>query len=186
MKTSIFPRIAPRTGRRRGVTMIEVLLAVAIGAAIVISIVGFYLSGSESTKVNTHAQQIQKIAADTRSLYASRGDYTGLDNALAIQAGIVNNDMVAGTAIVNPWSGDVTLGTTASDRQFTLASDSMPEAACISLATSNMGSGALASLEINGSTVLDTVGGSDVDVTMADASSNCTADSANTITWTFR
>jgi len=174
--------------RKYGITLVEALLVVAVGAVIVSGVVTLYTSASSNQRVNQAIQQVQKISGDTRSLFSGQAGYTGLNNAIAISAGVVSPDMLANNNnIRNPWSGQVDISASESDNtNFTIEYNSLPETACLRLAQAISGGSGLAQLNVSGNTLLDTTNGTNTTVDVADAEESCSADNNNTITWTFR
>lgn len=103
-----FLRISRRG--RRGVTIIEAVLWLAIVAVVVGGIMlGFATLTNNQREVQTR-QLMQTVLASVRQLYAGSIDYTGLSAAVLVNAGDIPAQFVRGTAIETPDGNAVTLG----------------------------------------------------------------------------
>lgn len=175
---------AKRRARQAGLTLAETLLVLAIGALAIVGGTLLYLQATAGNKLNTGINQFVTLQSGIRSLYAGQSTYGGLDNTLMTDSNAAPSDMaVASGDIRNAWGGDVTVASFSGDNQFQITFESVPNNACVKLATLNPGgSGGSGLAGINaGGTALA------VPVSTASAVTACnsgTADS-NTIVWTF-
>jgi hypothetical protein len=67
-------------------------------------------------------------------MFSGAADYTGLDNDLAIKAGVVPASFIKGSVLKNPFGGDVTLTPVTEDAAFSIALTSIPQEECTKLA----------------------------------------------------
>jgi hypothetical protein len=89
-----------------------------------------------TNKTQTHISDVTQLATNTQSLYAAQSTFTTLTNAVAISSALAPSDMIAGTALTNPWGGTVTVAVNASNsQQFTITTTLVPAAACVKMAT---------------------------------------------------
>lgn len=123
---------------QRGATLIEAVAFLAIAIAIVLGALSVWSMAASTSRENQARQEIIGMQNGVRSLFQNQSSYAGLDNALALKAGVVPTTLkIAGTSIRNPWNGAVALSPAGSNLQFVIAYDNIPEDACVKLATIN-------------------------------------------------
>ena len=180
-----------RARKSLGITLIEALLAIAVGAVLIIGAIAFYMSASADTQTSTANQQVQAVVSNIRALYSSQSSYTGLDNTIAVQGKVFPSTMVTGastpaTALVrNPWKGNVVVApvtTVAAGDSFSVVYPNVPQDACIKLVSSGA--------TVGGAVISVTVGTTAVTLpaTPVAAAAACSVTNAtgNTITWVAR
>lgn len=174
--------------RRRGLTLLESLLAIAIGAAVIVAAIIFYTSAQGNNLTNNAQTQVQGIVANTRSYFAGFGSYIDLgtdasNQEVAVNARIFPSSMIPNgtTSPRNPWNGDVSLVSDATGKSFVLTFQEVPLEACVRL-VSQIASSMGASL------ISTSVGGTNLSspYTAATVASACRDPNSNTITWTMR
>lgn len=141
-----------QTGR----SMIEMLGVLAIIGVLSVGGIAGYSKAMMQYKINKTVDQISQIAGNIRTLFASQKDYKALDNGtgsinytLIKKAHLVPDEMwnTGQTAIENPFGGSVSI-MSAGKKQgledwkgFGIYLSSIPEEACMALATYDWGSG---------------------------------------------
>ncbi len=141
-----------QTGR----SMIEMLGVLAIIGVLSVGGIAGYSKAMMQYKINKTVDQISQIAGNIRTLFASQKDYKALDNGtgsinytLIKKAHLVPDEMwnTGQTAIENPFGGSFSI-MSAGKKQgvvdwkgFGFYLTSLPEDACMALATYDWGSG---------------------------------------------
>ncbi len=189
---------------QNGRSMVEMLGVLAIIGVLSIGGISGYSKAMSKYRVNKTLDQISMLVMNIRSMYSANTDYSGLSSKIAIQMGVIPNDMLQGTVqskaskIYNAYQGIVNLAPgTASNQQFTVTYAGLPKEACVVIATADWGSQAgsgLLSIAVGSSTNKTTPGtpGSSYTVdqlplALGVAASKCsnTGDAGNTIVWTY-
>ncbi len=196
MKKNYF---SDQTGR----SMVEMLGVLAIIGVLSIGGISGYSKAMAKYRVNKTLDQISMLVMNIRSLYSANTDYSGLTSKIAIQMGIIPNDMLQGTTqskaskIYNAYQGIVNLAAGTNSQQFTVTYAGLPKEACVVIATADWGSQAgsgLLSIAVGASTNKTTPGtpGSTYTVdqlplALGTAASKCSnaGDGGNTIVWTY-
>lgn len=156
-------------------SMMETIGALLI-ALFVIGIAAVGLNSAFSkAKVSSTQQDLVMIRMQVQQLFSGATDYSGLDNATAIKAGIIPQSLLKGDDLKNRWSGDVTLAANADNASFTVALTQIPQSECTQFAMFQ--ADAWLSIDVNGN-VIDTEGN------VTDAINNC--EGTNTITYEAR
>lgn len=93
--------------KQKGLTLIELLIALVIGAAILFGV--FYVAQvvSKKNKVSEAVQSMNTITADVSGLYQSVGNYAGISGVALINNGKIPASMVSGTTIQNQFGGTI-------------------------------------------------------------------------------
>jgi type II secretory pathway pseudopilin PulG len=183
-------RFAPR--RRKGATLFEVLLVLLAIAGIIAAATLVFSQTSSRQKLNDAQTQLNTLISGTRQYFAGFGTYAGLDNAVAINAGIVPRSMIPTPGqpnLRNPWSGEVRLESTqvnAPDDAFTITFRGLPNEICRNLLTINTSAapGAIALIEANGQQVFTQQNPGLL--TATNINQACGSGNDNRITWTIR
>ena len=173
--------IKTRDNKLRGVTLIEALLFLGIGAVVLIGAFSIFNNASNSAKMNEAQTQIQAYISGVKSLYGSRDTYASVNNQVMIAAGKVPENAVRGTGgLQNPWSGTTTI--TGAANWFEIELAALPDEACIALLSANMlDTGSIFRIEANGS---QPAGGANP--TPAQAMSACDRGASNSVTFRVR
>lgn len=157
----------------QGRSMIEMLGVLAIVGVLSVGGIAGYSKAMNKFKTNKLIEQVNMISTNIRTLYSSQKSYEGLGNGAAIRTGVLPNEMYgdasnvsatdSSATITNAFAGSVKIqpGSVKEDSPsdngaFVISMDKIPEAACVSIATTEWGGdagGGLLAIEI--------VGGSD-------------------------
>lgn len=155
--------------------MMEVLGAILIGLVIIAGAAVGLNSAFSKSKVASTQQDIVTMRMQIQQLFSGSSDYSGLDNATAIKAGVVPKSFIKGNDLKNAWGGQISLSTDAANASFKISLDTIPQDECTQLA--KFQPDAWLSVDVNGTAVEGT---SDI-ATIVGA---CAA--ANTITYEAR
>lgn len=190
-----------------GRSMVEMLGVLAIIGVLSIGGISGYSKAMAKYRINKTLDQISTLVMNIRTLYASAVNYSGLNNGVAVQMGIIPRDMLQaarGSAvasditIINVYGGQIklTAGGT-DDRNFYVTYSGLPMEACVSIATADWGSQAgsgLQSIDVGASDTGKTEGGTltahaidTLPLSLSTAAANCSGggDNGNTIKWTY-
>lgn len=152
------------------------MLCVLLVTLVVIAGAAVYLnSGFSKSKVVSLEQGIVTMRMQIQQVFSASPDYSGLDNATAIKAGVVPKSLVKGNDLKTPWGGEINLSTNDANGSFTIELSGIPQEECTQLA--NFQADAWLSVAVNGN-VLDS------DNTVADIVNSCTT--TNTIAYEAR
>ena len=113
--------------------MMEVIGALLIALIIVGGAAYGLNSAFSKSKVSSMEQDLVTMRMQTQQLFSGSTDYAGLENELAIKAGIVPKGLVKGTDLKNPWGGVITLGANAANASFTVELTEIPSDECAQL-----------------------------------------------------
>ena len=124
--------------KNKGFSLLEILLVLAIAAALVIGAFIVYPKVQAGARADAESKNISTIVAGIKSLYTSSSTYTGLTNAVAANAKIFPDNMLNGssTTPINAWKGDVTVAAAATGpsstagSSFTITYTAVPAAEC--------------------------------------------------------
>lgn len=95
--------------KQKGLTLIELVIAIAISALILVGIIYFATVGRNGVKTSDTISNMTSLIANSQALYGN--DPNGFANATAaglIQGGAVPKPMVNGTSIVSPFGTPIT------------------------------------------------------------------------------
>lgn len=145
-------RTLPTTRRgEAGFVMVEMsgslllyLIMIAAGAILVYTMMS-------SSKLASAQQGLMSLRMQIQQLYSGGSDYAGLDNALAVKAGLVPKSFLKGSKVVTPWGGDVALAASGDGSLFTISLSEIPQEECTKLATAQLDS--WATVTVNGSAI---------------------------------
>lgn len=123
-----------------------------VGVALVAALLVQVLSMTKSANI---PQELLFMTMRIQQLYASSSDYSTIDNATVINAGVVPKSLIKGTAIKHEFNGNVTIAPGSANETFTFTLDNIPKEECVTLANNRINS--WVSVAVNGTQV-----GSDV------------------------
>jgi len=132
----------------QGRSMIEMLGVLAIVGVLSVGGIAGYSKAMNKFKTNKLIDQINMLSTNIRTLYSSQRNYANLNNALAIQTGIVPSEMYdpsssTSTTITNAFGGLVQIQSAAiasdNDGSYIIAVAGVPSASCISVLTTDWG-----------------------------------------------
>ncbi|MCT4625662.1 type 4 pilus major pilin [Halodesulfovibrio sp.] len=159
--------------RQGGWTMVEIVIALIIGLVALASIGLGVASALENMKIGDTESEISTLRMQTKQLYKSSPDYTGLNNAIAEKAGVIPDSMLKSNGIRNSWNGNVSVVTGDDPNTFVLTLEAIPLNACVKLATFQNGS--WKEVSVNGSSISQ-------DNIVSEAAGQC--DDENTLAFT--
>lgn len=82
---------------------------------------------------NEFVQDVSTIIKSTQAAFSAQGNFSGLNNDVAVKIGAVPADWGAGSSIKNKWGGSVTIAPINSNSQVRLSTDQVPDFACRAL-----------------------------------------------------
>ena len=170
--------------RQAGMTLMEIIAALAIIAAVVVGALALFNSAQGSNQAVTMLKDIIAIRSATQQLYTGQGGYNNAAGAINTElnnARKVPSDLIwqAGNAnFRTPWGGTLAVGATAANApNFTITLTAVPASVCAQLVTS--ASDGWAQVQIGGQTFTA------FPITPAQANTNCSTAAAGTqIVWT--
>ncbi len=205
----------------QGRSMIEMLGVLAIVGVLSVGGIAGYSKAMNKFKTNKLIEQVNMISTNIRTLYSSQKSYEGLVNGAAIRTGVLPNEMYDNTAsvdadasdaeITNAFAGNTLIKSadvksTDDNGAFIIAMDKIPEAACVSIATTEWGGdagGGLLAMTIVGDTAdsagtaaanieaasasgtnVYTIEGGDLPIAVVDAANACDG-AENAIAWKY-
>ncbi|MDR3043559.1 MAG: pilus assembly protein PilS [Desulfovibrio sp.] len=125
-------------------SMLVYLILFAAGALLVYSL---FSSGNLATT----QQGLMSLRMQVQQLYSGGSDYNGLDNSLAMKAGLVPKTFLRGSKVVTPWGGEVALAASGDGSSFTISLSEIPQEECTKLATSQLDS--WTAVSVNGNAI---------------------------------
>lgn len=156
-------------------TLLETLGAILVGLIILAGAALGLNAAFSNSKLGETEQNLITMRMQIQQMFSGSSDYTGLDNELALQAGLVPKPFIKGSSIRNSFGGDITLAPVTGSSAFSITLTSIPQDECTKLA--KFQTDAWLSVNVNGT---DTTGGSVAEIVTACSSSS------NTITFTAR
>ncbi len=133
----------------QGRSMIEMLGVLAIVGVLSVGGIAGYSKAMNKFKTNKVIEQVNMISTNIRTLYSSQKSYDGLTNELAIKTGLIPGEMYdagsASTSVINnAFGGSVVVEpndymATGDNQAFVIAIDKVPQASCVSIATTEWG-----------------------------------------------
>lgn len=180
---------------QNGRSMVEMLGVLAIIGVLSVGGIAGYSKAMTKFKINKSMDQISMLVANIRTLFSGQRNYSGLSNANAISFGIIPGEMDGGGGVItNAFAGNVTIGTAAqngnADAAFTIKYEGLGQEACVTMATSDWGSGSSSGLVNMTVSAADkggtTYSGTNLPVTLINAAANCGCTTATcSIQWTY-
>ena len=180
---------------QNGRSMVEMLGVLAIIGVLSVGGIAGYSKAMTKFKINKSMDQISMLVANIRTLFSGQRNYSGLNNANAISFGIIPGEMDGGGAVItNAFAGNVTIGTDTvnanADAAFTIKYEGLGQEACVTMATSDWGSGSssgLVDMTVSATaTGGTTYSGTALPVSLINAAANCNCATATcSIQWTY-
>ena len=121
-----------------------------VGVALVATLLVSVLSMTKSANI---PQELLYMSMRIQQMYYGAPDYSGLDTATAIKAGVVPKNLIKGSTIKHDFNGDITLAPGSDNETFTFTLTNIPKDECATLANNKMNS--WISVSVNGTTASD-------------------------------
>lgn len=178
--------------RRRGLTLIETAMVLAIAAVFIAGVMLFFQNASISSKTNEATSQLAAIQQAIRTVYAGQASYdtsTGTMEQALIQTRSVPSKMVdtASNTLRHAFNGPVLIGPAAGGSNFQVVFNGLPSDACAKMLTMDFGRGLLT---VNGSPTVQALSdgagsGFTGPLSPVDAGAACGNNNTSSIAWTF-
>ncbi len=165
--------------RQAGMTLVEIIAALAIIAVVIVGALALYASGSSSANSNAMLQDLTAIRSATQQLYMGQGGYGTVSlNTILETAQKVPTDMtVSGGTITTRLGGTLTV--TGATTDFTINITNVPADVCTQLITNS--ADGWASVKVGASTPITAF---PVSPAIATAAAQCGGTAPFSITWT--
>ena len=111
---------------------------IIVASILSIAVIAGVSSGTTAYKVNKAADQVAILQSNIRQLFVNEDTYNLLSPALAVEAGIVPEDMIGEDSLVNPFGGSVSLF--GAGKFFLIVYSNVPQDACEKLSAEDWGS----------------------------------------------
>ena len=180
---------------QNGRSMVEMLGVLAIIGVLSVGGIAGYSKAMTKFKINKSMDQVSMLVANIRTLYSGQRNYSGLSNKNAISFGIIPGEMDGGGSVItNAFAGKVTIATAAvngnNDAAFTIKYEGLGQEACVTMATSDWGSGSssgLVDMTVSATaTGGSTYSGTSLPVSLVNAATNCNcATAVCSIQWKY-
>ncbi|GJD90736.1 Major structural subunit of bundle-forming pilus [Methylobacterium hispanicum] len=179
--------------RRRGLTLIETAMVLALAAVFLAGVMLFFQNASVGSKTNEATSQLAAIQQAIRTVYAGQASYitsTGTMEQALIATRSVPAKMVTadGAGLRHAFNGPVLLGATADGANFQVVFNGLPSDACSKMLTMDFGRGLLT---VSGSSSVQSLGGSGGSsgstgpMNPVEAGQACGNNNTSSIAWTF-
>ena len=107
MNRALNPNRIRNARKQKGFGLIELAIAIAIGAAIVFGVFVMVKRAQSGRASSNEAKSLMLMASDLRTKFSGQGTFAGLSPANMIRMGLVPSNMTAGTTIRSGFSTDV-------------------------------------------------------------------------------
>lgn len=165
-------------GKQRGVTALEALAVIFIGVVVLgvaAAIIDRLFSNSDVAEETSNINQINTSTKQLKTVSGYGAANTNLTAQLIATKGIPSNMTVTGGQVYNTWGG--TVNVTSNGPSFAISYGSVPQDACITLAT-KVNRGAFGSVRVNSGTPVTG------EYTADQATSDCVSTPTNSVTYT--
>lgn len=115
-------------------SMMEVIGALLIALVVVTSVAIGINSGFSKSKIVNVEQDLVLTRMHLQQLFSGSTDYTGLDNEVAIKAGVVPKSLIKGNNLKSPWGGEINLSSNNANGSFKIELSGIPRDECTQLA----------------------------------------------------
>jgi hypothetical protein len=116
----------------------------------IVALIALYNNVTSSNRSSQALTDLTSMVGSIQATYISHPSFTSLSPTVVVNAKLAPTTMISSGALVNPWGGTVTVGAATNTSLFTVTEPSVPNDACVKMATSISNLGALA---INGTSV---------------------------------
>lgn len=181
------------SARRKGLTLIETAMVLAIAAVFIAGVMLFFQNASISAKTNEATSQLAAIQQAVRTVYAGQASYDsangtivqGLVATRSIPQKMVTTDQ---QSLRHAFNGPILIESTGGGANFDVVFNGLPSDACAKMLTMDFGRGLLA---VSGSNTVQSAGGtsgssaSTGPMSPTDAGAACGNNNTSSIKWTF-
>ncbi|MGE4293565.1 MAG: type 4 pilus major pilin [Desulfovibrio sp.] len=115
-------------------TLLETLGAILVGLIILAGAALGLNSAFSSSKLSETEQNLVTLRMQIQHMFSGSSDFTGLDNDLALKAGVVPKSFIKGNVMKNAFGGEITLAPVTADAAFSIELTSIPQEECTKLA----------------------------------------------------
>ncbi|SEI14525.1 type 4 pilus major pilin [Paraburkholderia hospita] len=128
-----------RLQRQKGYTLIELSIAGAIIALLVMGTIKFVSSVLADHRANSELEELPQVFTKMQKVYGNRPNFSGATLATFVNRGAFPEDwVVSGTTnVVNRWSGNVSVGVTTiggvANNAITYTTSGVPDSECSSV-----------------------------------------------------
>lgn len=116
--------------RNKGFSLLEILLVLAVAAALVIGAFMLYPKLVASQKIEKESKNITTLQAGVKALYAGRSRLSGLSPTVLIQSKNVPDNMVQDGKLINEWKGEVDIAYQGNHGKYSITYNGVPAEAC--------------------------------------------------------
>ncbi|EHJ48816.1 PilS domain-containing protein [Solidesulfovibrio carbinoliphilus subsp. oakridgensis] len=115
-------------------TLLETLGAILVGLIVLAGAALGLNAAFSSSKLGETEQNLVTLRMQVQHMFSGNADYAGLDNALALKAGVVPKSFIKGEYLKNAFGGEITLAPVSTDAGFSIELTSIPQEECTKLA----------------------------------------------------
>lgn len=101
----MFDQSIQKLRARKGIGLLELMLALAIIAVLIIMATRYYQTTARSSRMNDAVQQVNAIVAAANNYKVGQGSYTGIDNIDKL----ISMGVLPSSAKFSPWGTTVTV-----------------------------------------------------------------------------
>jgi len=125
--------------RQHGLALLDIQLGLALSLAIVMIAMGGAWAAVNNGSSSAQAQAwVTQTVARTQAAYASRADFSLLNQSSALHDGLFPEASTVTGQPVNPWGGDLALSAGA-PREMVLTMDQVPALSCVQVVLATVG-----------------------------------------------
>jgi prepilin-type N-terminal cleavage/methylation domain-containing protein len=163
------------TRRQAGLTLIELLIALALIAFLTFLIFGRGNEAQIRADVSSERDFVQSLLPSIRQ-QKTGASYAGVTATTLINSGTIDKSRISGTSLVNTVSSPLTIAAASfnggTDNAFQLTNPGLPRATCVTVSQSLASISFVQQLTINGTLVKDTT--ANLEPTAATIGAGCT------------
>lgn len=137
--------------RQRGLALLDIQLGLFLSMAVVLTAIGGAWAAVNTGSSSAQAQAwILQTVARTQASYASRADFSLLNQSSAIHDHLFPDAATATGSPVNPWGGDFAIsgcGCAGAPMEIVISMDHVPASSCVQLVSAMRTSGGRAKID---------------------------------------
>lgn len=138
----------PKKVMKRGLTLMETVLALVIGLAVIGGVLVYFNQAQTTNQSIEYEQEITSIVGIVDQLYGSQSNFSGISTQIIAQSGLLPNKYSSDkNTIVSPSKGEVDISpesrNNGSNNAFHITMKSVPNKVCSNLMTADFGSNML-------------------------------------------